>query len=1519
MMRRKFTSLVLLVATLLLSLPTMAQDEHGIITTAPEGVRKVYSRSGKMLVNDEGMNTYDQQGTTQLVWCDDNTVYFRNLLASYPTGAWVKGVYADGVITIDARQPIYYNAAADVTFSLGWVIFEEEMFSYSYYPQEPNVITFTVSEDKQTLTLQNSSEQLFLGLLWDDDDAFGWHGDWQTVLTYEKDFEPMATTTVTVPEGLTTQEWYVRAHINVAESSQVVKGKVKVGIVDNDIYVQGFFADYADGWMKGTIGEDGNVTFDGLQTQAKGVYGVGCQNGDLVPFVMSYDVESMSLSSQCQLVANTSTTDIATVFAYSDITIQQNDPWAPIETLPYVNTIDTPEDFEWLTVIDANNDGSTWHWYDEGQASYKYNADNDADDWLLSPAFRLEAGKTYVFSVDINGSSVAYAETFEVKMGNAATVEAMTTEVIAASSIDSESPVTYDNKTITVTESGTYYFGIHCTSPADQASLRVDNIALDERILTAPAAVTDLVVTPAEDKAAATLTFTAPSKTIEGNALSSITKIEILRDGEVLTTLEDVTPGSAQQYVDDDEALTTGVYSYQVLCYNSDGKGEMSEAVTVRLTKVFSVPYYGDFTNVDDNVYDQFIVIDANNDGFTFENDANKATYTYNSDKQADDYLISPALHLEGGQNYAVTVNVGSGGFLEEFELLAGQQPTPEALTIKVLEGGTVELEDFKVYEAIFSPETSGTYYIAVHCISQADMYTFHVNKLNIEVGPANEAPAAAALTVTPGAEGAKTATLAITLPAKNIIDGDLTSLTKVEIYRDGDSIGILQDGLTPGETVQYVDTDENLTDGSHTYMVVCSNEAGAGKKSMEATIFIGMDAPTGIQTIAATDQSTSVKLTWEAVSTVGAHGGYVDPAKVVYKVWACDRNSTWISATEPILTTAAGVTTATLDYDTNEGEQGYQAWVVTAENEVGESSLDDSYLATIQVGKPYDLPFQESFADGTTHYYWDSNAMALQYSMSSDGDGAAFALTSQTENTDIYLISGKLNIIDAANPTLLLDAAGFGLTSMQIIGQKNGGGEAVDLGTYTVSDQSYTPIKISLKDLKSTAGYVQFAIQATITNPTTQDFWTGEITPGDALILDNIRVIDQYQDNLTISVVGPESLEKGKSTGLIATVTNWGENDAKDFKVTIKAGEEVLAEKTISETLAPSASTTLTATIETTVFYEGDELPISATVEYAADQYTADNSVTNSIVLTDPNVPAPATIAAEDKAAEGVVVSWTAPASKAATTEGFEDGMGGWTAIDSDGDSYGWTYSKFGETDNYMSTNNGLGCVFSESFSNSARSTLTPDNWLVSPLADLGGTFSFYAKGQDESWFQEHFAVYVSTTSATDVSTFTQVLDEQVATSDYTEYTVDLSAYEGQQGYVAIRHYNISDMFVLDIDDISYSPACTSYNVYYEGTLVASVGQGETTYTVAAEKLEDGERQFAVTAVYGNGQESLPVMTTLTLATDIRELMADGQPVDIYTVDGKLLRKQATSLKGLRGIYVVRTAGDKARQVVIR
>ncbi len=145
-----------------------------------------------------------------------------------------------------------------------------------------------------------------------------------------------------------------------------------------------------------------------------------------------------------------------------------------------------------------------------------------------------------------------------------------------------------------------------------------------------------------------------------------------------------------------------------------------------------------------------------------------------------------------------------------------------------------------------------------------------------------------------------------------------------------------------------------------------------------------------------------------------------------------------------------------------------------------------------------------------------------------------------------------------------------------------------------------------------------------------------------------------------------------------------------------------------------------------------------------------------------------------------------------------FEDGtLGGWTAIDNDGDGYNWAQSS----DEDVVTHSGTGAAVSASYVNYVGA-LNPDNWLISPQVTLGGTMTFWAAGQDPDWADEVFGVFVST-SGTAVNNFVQVGTDYTATSTMTQYSVDLSSYSGN-GYLAIRHYNVTNMFYLNVDDIT-------------------------------------------------------------------------------------------------------------------
>ena len=247
------------------------------------------------------------------------------------------------------------------------------------------------------------------------------------------------------------------------------------------------------------------------------------------------------------------------------------------------------------------------------------------------------------------------------------------------------------------------------------------------------------------------------------------------------------------------------------------------------------------------------------------------------------------------------------------------------------------------------------------------------------------------------------------------------------------------------------------------------------------------------------------------------------------------------------------------------------------------------------------------------------------------------------------------------------------------------------------------------------------------------------------------------------------------------------------------------------------------------------------------------------------------------------------------ATTYDFDDDtMMGWTSIDADNDGYGWVssanpgqYHNSGVSLSGTGNNASEAYVISGSYSNSAGIALSPDNYLVSPAAisaEAGAQIQFWACAQDASYAAEHFGVAVSTTTAT-AAAFTTIQEwTMTAKSDraadaysavrgtrqgtWYQYAVDLSAYAGQDIWVAIRHFNCTDMFILNVDDITLATGGTklangdrtfqSFNLYRRNNITNEVPEliveGTTDFAyVDAEwaTLPYGEYQWGVAATY--------------------------------------------------------------------
>ena len=192
--------------------------------------------------------------------------------------------------------------------------------------------------------------------------------------------------------------------------------------------------------------------------------------------------------------------------------------------------------------------------------------------------------------------------------------------------------------------------------------------------------------------------------------------------------------------------------------------------------------------------------------------------------------------------------------------------------------------------------------------------------------------------------------------------------------------------------------------------------------------------------------------------------------------------------------------------------------------------------------------------------------------------------------------------------------------------------------------------------------------------------------------------------------------------------------------------------------------------------------------------------------------------------------ISWSEPVNVRGDRDlmvDFESGLPtGWTVIDANNDGYTWCLtSAIPTTWTYYASltldwyHSGTNAICSGSYINGVGA-VTPDEYLVSPQVNLGNgsSISFWVAATDASYPADHFGVFVSD----DMNNWTSVQEWTLtgkksgmmggfASRDgnglrlgtWYNYTVDLSAYAGQK-YVAFRHFNCYDQYIMCLDDIT-------------------------------------------------------------------------------------------------------------------
>lgn len=448
-----------------------------IITQQPAGELKTYDRTGNYYYNYEGyLRTGAQTGTIDIVFADDNKVYLKDPVNNMLLGSWVEGTLSeDGkTLTVPLGQYLYQDEEYGYV-TLRMVDYDDD---YEWFDvNSAKEVTYTIEGEKISLNGTYRKGRC-LGVVWEEYNEWAGNCDYGTIYVPVVEMEP-----VVVPDDIEIESYLFKGDGYGGTSLEYT---VNVAFDENDMYIQGIFKDFPNSWIKGT--KDGDkVIFKSPQYMGKASYGnrgdvymVACALTDtytILDLELTYNEETGAYTNDTQyLVENLAKGTIYMTEAISNFSLNKISDGG-VYTVPYTESFGSTASLNGFTIIDANDDKNTW-FYANGRMGYDY-CPNAADDWLITPPIALEAGKSYIFSLEARSFASMYPERFEVKCGTEPTVEGMTTVVIEPTEVATDTMTPFTGR-ITPAEDGNYNIGIHAISEPDEFTLYITNLSLVE-------------------------------------------------------------------------------------------------------------------------------------------------------------------------------------------------------------------------------------------------------------------------------------------------------------------------------------------------------------------------------------------------------------------------------------------------------------------------------------------------------------------------------------------------------------------------------------------------------------------------------------------------------------------------------------------------------------------------------------------------------------------------------------------------------------------------------------------------------------------------------------------------------------------------------------------------------------------------------------------------------------------------------------------------------------------------------
>ena len=386
----------------------------------------------------------------------------------------------------------------------------------------------------------------------------------------------------------------------------------------------------------------------------------------------------------------------------------------------------TEQEFAKWNVVDNNADEKTWQYNPEKEAAHYPYAYNIADDWLISPAIKIEKAGAYMLQYEYMGSS--YGEMMDVFFGSEAKVSALTNLVMDLGIMDDGDNYRTARQLISVDKAQDIYFGFHAKSDPDKFKILLRNVKL------MPADGNDVAIDAIKTiESGYEMGLEDITITIANYGIKAISNIDVtyqINNNDIITetVTTEIAPGAKFDYTFTQKADFTATGNYEIkanVVIEGDEIPENNERViSLRHKGPQSVPYFNGFENSDG--IEDIVIFDVNEDPDDNQNGKwsrhensffavfsrtgdYSMVYWYSKNNPGDDWFILEPIVMEEGY-YAVKFWY-SCDHDESVSLHYGNEAKPEAMTNMIVKYENINEPQYKESANIVHISKAGVYF----------------------------------------------------------------------------------------------------------------------------------------------------------------------------------------------------------------------------------------------------------------------------------------------------------------------------------------------------------------------------------------------------------------------------------------------------------------------------------------------------------------------------------------------------------------------------------------------------------------------------------------------------------------------------------------------------------------------------------------------------------------------------------------------------------------------------------------